>query len=379
MTAIKQNVVIVFLGGLIIGSLIVWFNLPDAKTTKDTPRTEALTKTPSRAWLEYAQKIVIADEPTPPESARLYAYTATAYFETLEATDSQAQAAIVTKKILDIILPEHVEENATFLETINGTAAEELSPEAQAIHDKLSERSQTDGFLTDKNEDVFRPTGEQYWIGEAPLSPAAMNWKTWALTESDKPTVPPPPTWGGSEHQAALAEVKQATINRTAEQSAAINYWGGVPGTVAPAGIWQNRLYEEVSEYNLSDSEYAYAQMVLAQALADSFIQCWKTKFTFWTRRPSMDDPEIAPILSMNNPKFPSYVSGHSTISRTAAEVLSAMFPAKETVWLADATEAKNSRLWGGIHFPYDNDTGFALGEEIGKIVNNNLATRKLR
>ena len=92
-----------------------------------------------------------------------------------------------------------------------------------------------------------------------------------------------------------------------------------------------------------------------------------------------MDDPELIPLLGMENPHFPSYVSGHSTISRTAAEVLSAMFPTKADIWLQDATEARDSRLWGGVHFAYDNDEGFILGAAVGVIARNNLNLEALR
>ncbi len=132
-----------------------------------------------------------------------------------------------------------------------------------------------------------------------------------------------------------------------------------------------------VREADLTDTEYAYAQMVLAQSIADSFMECWKVKYTYWTKRPSMVDPSID--LAMNNPPFPSYLSGHSTISRTAAEVLSVLFPQYRTVWLRDAEEAKNSRLWAGIHFPYDNEVGANVGEQIAKVIISKINIEEIK
>ena len=96
-------------------------------------------------------------------------------------------------------------------------------------------------------------------------------------------------------------------------------------------------------------------------------------------------------------PAFPGYVSGHSTFSRSAAEVLtaitgSAFFPGglgshtvaagngltfefgpSQTVQLQWGTyfdaadQAGLSRLWGGIHVPIDDVTGRKVGSQCGK------------
>ncbi|MDB6153385.1 MAG: hypothetical protein JWL90_1838 [Chthoniobacteraceae bacterium] len=98
-------------------------------------------------------------------------------------------------------------------------------------------------------------------------------------------------------------------------------------------------------------------------------------------------------------PAFPGYVSGHSTFSRSAAEVLAAItgspfFPGgiglytaaagsgltfeegpSATVQLQWATyfdaadQAGLSRLWGGIHVPVDDLTGRRVGAECGRSV----------
>lgn len=161
--------------------------------------------------------------------------------------------------------------------------------------------------------------------------------------------------------------VKEASENRSPEQGAAVNFWGGIPGTEAPAGIWQNVFYETSKKHKLTNKEYAYAQMILAEAIADSFTECWSVKYAHWTKRPDMTDASIQ--TAMPNPPFPSYVSGHSTISFAAATVLSELFPGDKIEYLNDAEEAKNSRLWAGIHFPYDNEEGKKLGIAIGEYV----------
>jgi hypothetical protein len=361
---LKSNLNVGLVGavvGVILVTSVSNFTQVEKPLVEKTPEVPA-----SRLWMEYTEDIVRSEKIAPPESARLYAYVSTAYFEVLSKTNSTDEASIVTRDIINKIKPDHKEKTEAKLVELSKNSAEKLSSQAKEVFDKLAYRSETDG-LTLVWDGVI-PTGEEIWNGKNPLKPAAKDWQRWIVEGVDF-VVPLPPKWGSEEHKAALAEVKSAAINRTTEQSAAINFWGGVPGTEAPAGIWQNVFFEEVKEYNLSDKEYAYAQMVLAQAVADSFLECWKVKYTYWTKRPSMVDATLVEHLEMDNPNFPSYVSGHSTISRTAAGVLGALFPEKSEVWLKNAEEARDSRLWAGIHFPYDNNEGFRLGAAVADSV----------
>ena len=96
-------------------------------------------------------------------------------------------------------------------------------------------------------------------------------------------------------------------------------------------------------------------------------------------------------------PAFPGYVSGHSTFSRAAAEVLTAItgspfFPGGMGIYTAPAGKALHfeygpsetlqlqwatygdaadqaglSRLWGGIHVPVDDLTGRRVGAQCGQ------------
>jgi len=65
-------------------------------------------------------------------------------------------------------------------------------------------------------------------------------------------------------------------------------------------------------------------------------------------------------------PNFPTYTSGHSTISGAAAEVMGALYPSERAYFAEQADEAAFSRLLGGIHFTHDNDEGLRVGRLIG-------------
>jgi membrane-associated phospholipid phosphatase len=122
--------------------------------------------------------------------------------------------------------------------------------------------------------------------------------------------------------------------------------------------------------------------------LADVAIAVIDTKVTYSLWRPitairlgypgRAARPAWTPLI--DTPNHPSYVSGHSAFSAAAATIL--------TAWIGDrpfacgssglpgvirkfdgfgqaANEAANSRLWGGIHYPFDNAAGLAMGQAI--------------
>jgi membrane-associated phospholipid phosphatase len=66
---------------------------------------------------------------------------------------------------------------------------------------------------------------------------------------------------------------------------------------------------------------------------------------------------------------FPSYPSGHSTISTVAGEVFAELFPDAAATDRAKGLEASRSRIYAAVHYRFDVDGGDALGERVGKAV----------
>lgn len=110
----------------------------------------------------------------------------------------------------------------------------------------------------------------------------------------------------------------------------------------------------------------------VAVAMHDAFVACWRIKMRDWSERPitavrRMFDPAFVPLLV--TPGFPSYVSGHATVSAAASAVLAQFFPLRAAFFERSAEEAAASRLWGGIHFTSDNEEGLRLGRSVGRDV----------
>lgn len=319
----------------------------------------------SRSVIEYAEDLVRELKPKPPESARFYSFVATAYDDIYTVQKNKDHGLEGVRQTINQIYPEKIASTDEFINSLIKANPILTNDETKILADILL-REKTDGFRNTKWDEVI-PAGVGKWTKKDinPFSPTAGKWKRWLVPEEHDYQIPEPIKPGNPLYEEQIKAVVQATQNRGPNEVNDINYWGGGPGTEAPSGIWQNKMYETLKPLNLNDEEYANTQKILAQSLADSFIEAWKVKYTYWTERPSMVISNLS--LSMPDPIFPGYVSGHSTISRTAAEVLGTLYPNYKDVFLKDATTAKNTRLIAGVHFPMDNDEGFKLGEKVGK------------
>lgn len=157
----------------------------------------------------------------------------------------------------------------------------------------------------------------------------------------------------------------------------------------SPAGHWMNITGIGAKKANADFNTTVAAYAKTAIALFDAFISCWDEKYRSNYIRPetvinTMIDQEWQPYIQ--TPPFPSYTSGHSTISGAAAEVMTEYFGDKlsftDTSLLEfgianreiksfreAAQEASISRLYGGIHFRFDLDAGNESGKKIGSTI----------
>jgi len=218
-----------------------------------------------------------------------------------------------------------------------------------------------------------RPSGPGVWqptppgFVDPPLEPLAGTWATWVIERGSQFRASPPPVYGSPAWQVELAAVQEAIVRRTPAQEAAVHFWAGGAGTVTPAGLWIEIARDLIRRDGLDPPRAARVLALTSVAMADAFICCWDTKYAYWTARPVTADPSLNVLIP--TPPFPSYTSGHSTISAAAASVLGHLFPEDEAELAAQAEAAKNSRLWAGIHFPIDNEMGKTAGSIVGRLI----------
>jgi PAP2 superfamily len=229
-----------------------------------------------------------------------------------------------------------------------------------------------------------------------PLEPCWGEIRPMVLTSGAEISPPGHPAFStelASDFYAAALDVYEVGVNLTAEQKTIANYWAdnaGVSGT--PPGHWI-AIVSQIArndDLSLADAAEAYARVGIA--MHDAFICCWHTKYLFNLMRPvtyinEQIDPAWLPFIP--TPPFPTYTSGHSTQSGAAAFVLTDMFgertftdtthtdhgltPAQQPRTFQSfeeaALEAAVSRLYGGIHYTFDNEDGFEAGQEVGRLI----------
>ncbi|HET8623986.1 MAG TPA: vanadium-dependent haloperoxidase [Gemmatimonadales bacterium] len=223
----------------------------------------------------------------------------------------------------------------------------------------------TDGF-TPSNAGVTVPVCPGCWFsapGLLPAFPRLGEMRPFFLTSGSQFRPPAPPAFGSPALLAALAEVRQVSDTRTPEQDASAKFWARPNGfAVIPANNYQVAT-ELIVQHHLSEVRAAHTLALMGMASMDAFIACHDAKYTYWLFRPSQADPGIT--LSVPLPNFPSYPSNHACVSGASMAVLASLFPSEASRLNGLADEAALSRLLGGIHYRFDNNTGLVLGRRV--------------
>ena len=260
----------------------------------------------------------------------------------------------------------------------------------------------------------WRPTPPEFL---APTLPAWMNVIPFAMASGSQFRPAAPPALTSAEYAASVDEVLRLgavdSTQRTADQTEIAEFWEDGGGTATPPGHWNLIAADVGLSLGLTLTENARLFALLNYALADAGIASWDAKYAFDLWRPidairqaaadgnasTTEDTDWTPLLT--TPSFPTYTSGHSTFSGAAASVLTnligdsvifstwadpgstGLWPPSDDVAMlarrsfesfdAAASEAGMSRIYGGIHFDFDNTAGLESGSSVGSLVSQNL------
>lgn len=237
-----------------------------------------------------------------------------------------------------------------------------------AVAQRVLARAATDGSSQAWEGRI--PEGPSYWKPTparrvaVPFDALAGTWRTWVIPSGSAFRLLPHPAPGTPAFQANLDELRSlAAGGRTIAQMDRARFWA----TEAPTARWDLFVEEELVRRRWSIPRAARARAWVSIAMYDAFVACWDSKYHYWLARPVTMDPAINTVFS--TPPFPSYPSGHSTISTAAAEVMAEFFPDRKAYYHDLAVEASNSRVWAGVHYRFDIEWGDSLGARVGKAV----------
>jgi len=230
-------------------------------------------------------------------------------------------------------------------------------------------RARIDGFGAVVNPVV--PIGPQYWTSNSPSAVLAgrelPGVTRWFLTSANQFRPGPPPDMASPGFIDALAEIHTLSLNPTTAHSNIAAYWALNAGSVTAAGFWLQVATDDINARGLSEREATHVYALASATMFDAAIGCWDAKLFYWLIRPWKADVAIIPLASVGTPNHPSYPSGHSCVSASGAEVLSTFFPEDRDRLSAMVTEAGLSRMYGGIHYRFDIDSGQALGRNVAR------------
>jgi membrane-associated phospholipid phosphatase len=207
----------------------------------------------------------------------------------------------------------------------------------------------------------WRPTPARFVA--TPFDPMAGTWRTWIVPSGDAFRPPPPPAPGSPTFAADVAELRRLSTERTAEQTNVARYWA----SESPSARWEVFMQEEIDRRRLGAVHAARALALASVASHDAMVACWDAKYAYWLMRPVTADPAIVPVFS--TPPFPSYPSGHSTLSSAVAEVFAELFPDAAAHYREKGAEASLSRVYAAVHYRFDVLAGEELGRQVGAAV----------
>lgn len=242
---------------------------------------------------------------------------------------------------------------------------------------------------------IWQPTPPAFGPG------VLLNWRNvtpFGVKSSDQFRAEAPPALTSQRYRRDYEEVKTVgeinSSNRPPDRTDVARFYAAV----SPAQVW-NLAALQVSvaqRRTLSDNARAFALLNLG--ISDALVSVFDTKYFYLFWRPvtairagdtdgnpkTEPDPGWTPLIT--TPSFPSYASAHASGSGAARRIAEEIFgrdglsitlsdPSLPTVTLhyssfRDITDdIDDARVYGGIHFRFDQEAGGRLGRRVGRYV----------
>lgn len=282
----------------------------------------------------------------------------------------------------------------------------------QRVADVVAKRLSKDNYKETRGMERFevKTSEKSRWIPTAPdyadgLEPYWSKMMTMGLDSSSQVEADPYPAYSEDTNSDFYKEVKEVydiSKNMTDEKVDIALFWDDNPFVskhkghvmfqdkkMTPGGHWMAITATACKIKKADPVASAKAYAYTAVALYDGFISCWYIKYKTVRIRPQSAIQRLIDeqwISYIQTPPFPEYTSGHSTISASAAEVLTHLFgdnvaftdsseyeynlPVRSfTSFRQAAEEASISRVYGTIHFRSGCVNGNIQGKKVAGVI----------
>lgn len=280
-----------------------------------------------------------------------------------------------------------------------------------AIAAVVAKRLATDQYKETRGMDRFdvKTDDAKIWVPTSPdygdaLEPHWLKMKTLALTSADEVKAEPFAVYDEDTTSAFYSEMKEVyaiSKSLTDEQIDIAIFWDDNPFVskhkghvmfqdkkMTPGGHWMAITRKACKDNNHDVVASAKAYAYTAIGLYDAFISCWYEKYRSLRIRPQTAIQRLLEeqwFSYIQTPPFPEYTSGHSTISASAAEMLTHLFgdnhaftdsseleynlPVRSFRSFREAAlEASISRVYGGIHYRSGCNNGNVQGRRVAAL-----------
>jgi hypothetical protein len=213
----------------------------------------------------------------------------------------------------------------------------------------------------------------------------------------------PPPTLTSNQYAKAYNEVMTVgsldSAERPQDRANVVLFYA----VSSPTLVFNQAAQQVAQEQGRSLSENARALALVNMAISDSLVASFLNKYhyNFWRPETAIHagdtdgnpktDPNTSFVPFITTPCFPSYPSNHGSGSNGGAEILRRVYgEAGHSITLTNPTvpnivlqytsfkqitdDISDARIYGGIHFRFDQVAGARLGRAVGRAVyKNNL------
>ena len=233
-----------------------------------------------------------------------------------------------------------------------------------------------------------------------------------AITSNDQFAPNPPPALTSAEYAASLNEVKEigsaTSATRTTDQTLVARLWANVNTPTTVWFVWNNVARTVAQERGTTTAENARLFALMNISFHDALQTTMTSKFIHGLWRPVTairradedDNPNTAPdpgwTSLIGNPPYPTYAGNHAAIGTSQSTTLGLFFGrddiAFQHTWegaggatrsyagfTAMANEEERSRVYGGIHFTFDQVAGQSVGRNVANYIFLNFMTPRER